>query len=364
MEQTKYRRYKNGLEKFLDSNKGKRFFNIVYSVGAAIVILGAMFKLLHLPAGDLMLMIGMITEAIVFLLSAFEKPDKEYKWEEVYPVLADNPNFVPKTEREHNKIAGTQKQSTNSANRNNRNGNDNGNRNQQNGGSNGNNFVQGNNNTPSTNNSPSSQINTQQPNQSNVVYSNTSTSENTASNNDTTNTYGASTIVSGTIFSDGGNVTEASEKYADQLTRISENMEKFAKVTNSLGTISDSLLQSFQTIIENSAGIGNNTNGYITQMEALNRNIAGLNTIYEIQLKGVSGQINTIEEINAGLDRMKKLYSGSLADSSLFKNETEKMAKQLAELNVVYARLLQAMTANMNMGGNNGGFNPNNNPQP
>jgi len=45
----RYRRYKNIIEKFLDSDKGQRWFNVVYSVGAAIVILGAMFKLLHLP---------------------------------------------------------------------------------------------------------------------------------------------------------------------------------------------------------------------------------------------------------------------------------------------------------------------------
>ena len=361
MEHKRYKRYKNILEKFLDSNGGKRFFNIVYSVGAAIVILGAMFKILHLPLGNLMLMIGMITEAIVFLLSAFEKPDKEYKWEEVYPVLADNENFTPRAERQNTtsqqKINQQVKSVDNSVVENTKNSNNinptsNSNTPKGNGGYQGGNFSSGN----GFGNGSHNVVGTNSNNFANVPPNNS------ASNNGN-NVYAGYTGSGTTVVIDGSNMTEASEKYADQLTKMSDNMSKFTEVTNSLSTISDSLLQSFQTIIDNSNGIGTNTQGYINQMEALNRNIAGLNTIYEIQLKGVSGQINTIEEINAGLDRMKKLYSGSLADSSLFKNETEKMAKQLSELNVVYARLLQAMTSNMNMGGN-AGFNPNNNTQP
>lgn len=301
----KYRRYKNFVEKYLDSSTGRRFFNIVYSVGAAIVILGALFKILHLPFGNQMLMIGMITEAIVFLLSAFEHPAKEYKWEEVYPVLAENDDFVPKAEREANRPQTVR---------------------------------------------PAVQV------------QNTGTSSSSVANNNratVSDTSGISTTTATTVRSGGAvnsaDVVGASEGYVNQLTQMSENMEKFAKVTESLGNISDSLLKSFQTIIDNSEGIGNNTQGYVNQIEALNRNIAGLNTIYEIQLKGVSGQINTIEHINAGLDRIKKLYDGSMADSAVFKNETEKMTQQLGELNRVYARLLQAMTSNMNMGG---GFNP------
>lgn len=300
----KYRRYKNFVEKYLDSNTGKRFFNIVYSVGAAIVILGALFKILHLPFGNQMLMIGMITEAIVFLLSAFESPGKDYKWEEVYPALAESEDFVPKAERDAVR-------------------------------------------TQMVRPSVQSQTNVQS-------TSPASSARNTQTTPPSANIASSPVIVSGGAMN-SADVVGASEGYVNQLTQMAENMEKFAKVTDSLGSISDSLLKSFQTIIDNSEGIGSNTQGYVNQIETLNRNISGLNTIYEIQLKGVSGQINTIEHINAGLDRIKKLYDGSMADSTVFKTETEKMAQQLAELNRVYARLLQAMTSNMNMGG---GFTP------
>lgn len=83
-----YKIYKNRLEKFLQTERGKRFINFAYSIGAAIVILGAMFKLLHFPFGNELLFIGMITEVIVFTLSAFDTPIRDYKWDRVFPSLA------------------------------------------------------------------------------------------------------------------------------------------------------------------------------------------------------------------------------------------------------------------------------------
>lgn len=83
-----YKRYKNRLERFLQTERGKRFINFAYSFGAAIVILGAMFKLLHFPFGNEMLFIGMVTECIVFALSAFDTPVRDYRWEQVFPALS------------------------------------------------------------------------------------------------------------------------------------------------------------------------------------------------------------------------------------------------------------------------------------
>ena len=62
----KYRRYKNRLEMFLSSERGKRVLNFLYSWGASIVILGALFKLLHIPYANQILFVAMITESIVF----------------------------------------------------------------------------------------------------------------------------------------------------------------------------------------------------------------------------------------------------------------------------------------------------------
>jgi len=70
---------------------GKRFKNFMaklYGIGAAVVILGALFKIMHWEGANYMLVVGLGTEAVIFLFSAFEKPAIEYDWSLVYPELA------------------------------------------------------------------------------------------------------------------------------------------------------------------------------------------------------------------------------------------------------------------------------------
>lgn len=59
----------------------------IYGLGAAVVIVGAMFKILHLPGAGIMLGVGLTTEAIIFIFSAFEPKHQEYDWSLVYPEL-------------------------------------------------------------------------------------------------------------------------------------------------------------------------------------------------------------------------------------------------------------------------------------
>lgn len=68
----------------------------VYGIGAAIVIVGAMFKILHLPGASLMLGVGLTTEAIIFLLSAFEPKHEELDWSKVYPELSEDFDGAPR----------------------------------------------------------------------------------------------------------------------------------------------------------------------------------------------------------------------------------------------------------------------------
>ncbi|AUP78733.1 type IX secretion system motor protein PorL/GldL [Flavivirga eckloniae] len=74
------------------SKASKKFMNMAYGLGAAIVIVGALFKIIHFEIGPLtgnvMLTIGLVTEAIIFALSAFEPVDEELDWSLVYPELA------------------------------------------------------------------------------------------------------------------------------------------------------------------------------------------------------------------------------------------------------------------------------------
>lgn len=343
----KYRRYKNALEKFLASDAGRRFFHITYSVGAAIVLLGALFKLNHYPFGNTVLLVGLGTEVFIFLISAFDRPIKEYPWEEVFPEFAtpeqlEQKKFYEqrKREKEQEVLADSSAESD-----------------LQPGSS-----AKGNVTTYYPSQAANSALGEAGQVEPQAIPANARSSAQggqvvvipqAAAVSQVLGEAGIPSSENAASDVPGGltpDMASASENYISQVNRMSENVEKFNDLTQSLNQLSDVLVNSFKHITDNSEGIGASTKGYVSQMENLNRNISGLNTIYEIQLKGVSSQINAIDQINAGLDRIKGLYEGAIPDSAVFRAETEKLAQQLKDLNLVYARMLQAMTVNMSMG--------------
>ena len=300
----KYKRYKNSIEKFLSGDSGKRFFNFAYSIGAAIVIWGALFKILHLPGGNVMLSIGMGVEVVMFILTAFDRPAKEYHWEEVFPLLAskdpeDRPDF-------------------------------------KNGGG-----IVINGNMAGENGIA---VSGAEARRIAGIPSNIEVSE-----EDTQNLSNSIQKLSAAAdqISRMAELTDATQKYLDQMAAISEQMIQFRQATQSLTDVSNLLLDSYRNITDNSDGITNNTQGYVEQMESLNRNIAGLNTIYEIQLKSISSQLDNIDRVNVGLRNIREMYEGSMHDSSRYCEEVEKMTQYMAQLNSVYRNMLTAMTVNM-----------------
>ncbi len=85
------------------SKAGKRMMNMAYGLGAAVVIIGALFKIIHLEIGPLtgnvMLTLGLVTEALIFAISAFEPVDDELDWSLVYPELAGGSKKAGKEEK-------------------------------------------------------------------------------------------------------------------------------------------------------------------------------------------------------------------------------------------------------------------------
>jgi gliding motility-associated protein GldL len=78
----------NTFTRILSSRPYKRFMSMLYGIGAAVVIVGALFKIVHITGANEMLFVGLITEAIIFTFSAFEPPHIEPDWSLVYPELA------------------------------------------------------------------------------------------------------------------------------------------------------------------------------------------------------------------------------------------------------------------------------------
>lgn len=303
----KIRKYANVIERFLHGEKGQRFFNFAYSIGAAVVIWGALFKILHLPGGSLLLCIGMGTEIAMFVLTAFDRPPREYAWEDVFPVLdtknaEDRPDFS--------------------------------------GGGGGGIVING--------GASGDEVTLSDSNVSGVI-----------------NLQGAGGAgfpqVTEEQLEQGEEIARASQDYLEGMQGIAEQMKSLNETTQALNEVSATLLNSYQAITQNSESISANSQGYVSQMEDLNRNIAGLNTIYEIQLKSIASQLESIDRVNRGLKDIRDMYEKSARESSRYCEETEKMARYMKQLNSVYEKMITAMTINMQnpmMGGSMAGTNP------
>lgn len=329
-DETKHRKYKNIVELFLASRKGKRVLNVLYSWGAAVVILGALFKLLHFPYGNLMLFVGMMTEFLVFFVSGFEKPASDYHWENVFPQLdSDNPMDKEEIEARRKYLQEKAKEAAERAAK----GED-----------------------PFADPSMAEALPYAQPYLAGMQHSGTGPISDNQSAGEfaevsrETAEYTEPDIEAKVSAQNQANPSLSAiigenevQRLRDGIDKLTESIEQLARI----GQMADRMSQTYEEM----QNITDASQNYKEQIESLGRNIAGLNTIYEIQLKGISSQIDTIDHINSGLQHIKNMYDGTVLDSSTFNQQNALMAKQLTQINEVYARLLNALTTNMSMPG-------------
>lgn len=248
-------KYKNAIRRiqaFMDSARGKTVLNYLYSWGAAIVILGTLFKLTHITGANLMLFVGMGTEVIVFFFSAFERP---------YDVAVDE----KKEEEAEERAAATNIVGAG---------------------------LQG--GTIVINGTIGGGGNVAAPAEG-VVAAGTSIAT------------GAPAVVQG-----GATITGN----PDLIPQMDEVTEEYIEKVRALN-------DAIKHISEQADALGRN----MEEMETLGRNLTGINALYETQLRSAGNQANAIDQVN---------------------EQTKKMAAQIEELNAMYARMIQAMTTNMN----------------
>lgn len=313
----KVKRYKNRITRFLQSDGGQRFFNFAYSIGAAIVIWGALFKILHLPGGNFLLSLGMGTEVLMFILSAFDRPPREYHWEEVFPAF-DPDHQADEKEGENALIAA------------------------QGGGSGTTVIVTGGGNAAAG--SAPHTVSVEHAKAAAGIPGDISlTEEDSRSLSESI----AKMAAASDQLARMAELTSATQQYLDQMASIAAEMEHLRSTTAALNQVSDVLLDSYRAITENSENITRSSTGYVEQMQDLNRNLTGLNTIYEIQLKSVSSQLDSIDRVNRGIKDIRDMYEKSSSQSARYVEETERMAHYMHQLNAVYEKMLTAMTVNM-----------------
>lgn len=274
------------LQKWMDSVPGQTFLNYAYSWGASIVILGTLFKLTHLPGANIMLFIGMGTEVLVFFISAFDRPfDKTDDGKKI-------PTRVTEEYLETGKVTyGASYDSSDDA-------------------------AQDENATATDNGYDGSTAAGQAP----AASSEESFAPHVAS--------AASQSYAPQSASQPSS-SAVQEAVADALKQQSQIITASQQSTPEMVEAQGKYVEALQNLTELLGKVGDQSERLTRdseEMENLNRTLTGIAKIYELQLKGASRQVGTIDEINA---------------------QTRKMAEQIAQLNKIYARMIEAMTVNM-----------------
>jgi gliding motility-associated protein GldL len=269
------------LQKWLDSVPGQTFLNYAYSWGASIVIFGTLCKLTHLPGANFWLYLGMGTEVIVFFISAFDRPfDKTADGKDLPTHVGGDEALAGNDEAQEAPVGNAQSGMV--------------------GG--GTIIIGGNGHMAAASAMDASGSGAQQ-------------GEGVGLSVD-----GAGLAAEGARMPEGatpsvvGNTAwiqqqqevspemeEATSNYVDELKKLTEMLAKVSEQSQRLTRDSE-------------------------EMENLNRTLTGICKVYEMQLKGASAQIGTIDQIN---------------------EQSRRMAEQIAELNKIYARMIEAMTVNM-----------------
>lgn len=279
------------LQKWMDSVPGQTFLNYAYSWGASVVILGTLFKLTHLPGANIMLFAGMGTEVFVFFISAFDRPfDKTQEGRDLPTHIDEEEIDREEAEAEAAYNAGVQGSVIIG------------------GGAGSGAGVAG----SGAGVSGGGTIIIGGGAASAAASATAPASEGAAQ----TVAGGTQTFVSPEAAQTAAAAAElaANHEVAMQLADAQANyLDELKRLTETLQKVSD---QSVRLTRDSE------------EMENLNRTLTGICKIYEMQLKGASQQIGTIDQIN---------------------EQSKRMAEQIEQLNGIYARMIEAMTVNMNL---------------
>ncbi len=315
------------LQHWMDSVPGQTFLNYAYSWGASIVILGALFKLTHLPGGNIMLFIGMGTETVVFFLSAFDRPfDKEEIGKELPREMETDEEIAARlglNDEEEEEEASSETPATPAA-------------------------------APAAAQhgtivvgpavvQPAAAAQPAQP-FAQAAASAASVSAQTAAPaaapaeaaaaESGTSAVAAAQAAIASLTPEGAAPFEAEAQRLAEIIRMANDellhraqaalSPEMEEATQQYIAKLQTLAETFQKVDEQSARLTRDSE----EMANLNRTLTAINKTYDLHFKSISQQVGTIEQIN---------------------EQTRRLAQQIEELNGVYGRMIQALTVNMRM---------------
>ena len=298
-----------------ESYQGKNIVNLIYSVGASVVIIGALFKILHWPGASEVLMVGMFTEAFLFIIGALERPHPEFHWENVFPQLLEygtKPELLEEKSRQprptllgagtaDSPVVGSATGATNAG----------------------------------------------------VAKVPSLKEEDLKALKDGI----AELAKTATQFSELGKVAQTGVKLGEKLAAAELATETYTAATATLA-------QTYAQVTGDMQTIAADTQAYKAGVEQVGQKIASLNSVYELQLQTVNAQVEaqklavastedvvagqkrvlaSVEEVIAAQQRSVALANEAVAAQTAFAASAKQLQQQVADLNGIYGNMLNAL---------------------
>ncbi len=311
----------SGFIHWYESYQGKKVTGIIYSAGASVVIIGALFKIMHFPGAGPVLMTGMITEAMLFMIGVLDKPHVDFHWENVFPQILGygaEPEYLAEVQsRPRPTLLGA--------------GVENG--------------V-----APATDGAKAAK----------KADTPALTDEDMAALKSGIDGL-AKTAVQ---LQELGKVATASNKLGEKMEAAGAQMDaagaaagKFAASSNAVSQKNDELASKYATIVTDMQGVVDGTKAYQKSIDAVGAKLGSLNSVYELQLNALQAQVDAYKaqtaQINAASESVKAMTAdaqkvqAAMAEAVKVHAEYEAasklLAKQVADLNKVYGNMLNAV---------------------
>lgn len=309
-------------EKFMhwyESYQGKRIVGVVYSVGASVVIVGALFKIMHWPGASIVLVSGMITEAFLFVIGALDKPHPEFNWSNVFPQLlefgTDPAILEKKAAQARPTLLGA--------------GVEGGEIPVFGGGA-----------------AASAGVSGQAPTAVSAAHVPALSDKELESLQNGI----ADLAKTATQLSELGKVATATTQLTTKMEAAGVAAEQFAASQNGLLSVSNQLSEAYKSAETHMQGAADTTKAFAANMQNVGAQISTLNSIYELQINALKEQVeiskaqnSTLGEVSDHLQAMKAHATEAEKGQEAYAAGSKKLAAQVADLNAIYGNMLNAL---------------------
>lgn len=294
-----------GLNELVRSKPYKNFMAKLYGIGASVVIMGALFKIMHFPGAGVMLLAGMGTESIIFFFSAFEPLHVEYNWALVYPELAMG--LEDDHSKDKKKNQGTITQQLDNA------------------------LLEAKIGPELLNSLAVGMKNLGE----NAKQLSGMSDAVTATDGFVTNVSKASESVRnlGVAYD---KTTDSLESSLNKSQNYFSNVEKASSAVGNLANVYEATIQSMTA-----------SSNYNDEVSRLSKNLCAINAAYELQLQSTNETLNISKSLDDHLKKLAVNLEESTSNILSYKEQVDMLSKNVSKLNDIYGNMLAAMSNRM-----------------